>query len=101
MNAALARQAAADLYIIIAKEELRPQALTVIQQLRDLGLRLDFPLAPAKVGKQFQSAEQAGARLAVLIGEEWPQVKIKKLSTREEFLVPSADLPARIISLLT
>ncbi len=91
MQAALAREAAADLYVIIAKEELRPQALGVIQQLRGLGFRLDFPLAPAKVGKQFQAAEQAGARLAILIGEEWPRVKIKTLATREEILGPSAD----------
>ena len=54
-----------------------------VQQLRALGLRLDFPLAPAKVGKQFQAAEQAGARLAVLIGDEWPALKIKTLATRE------------------
>ena len=101
MELALARQAAADLYVVIANEELRPQALALIQQLRDLGLRLDFPLASAKVGKQFQAAEQAGARLALLIGDEWPQVKIKTLATREEILVPAADLPTRVQSLLT
>ena len=101
MRAALAREAAADLYVVIAKEELRPQALALIQQLRDLALRLDFPLSPAKVGKQFQAAEQAGARLALLIGDEWPNVKIKTLATREETLIPAADVPGRIKSLLT
>jgi histidyl-tRNA synthetase len=100
MQSAMAREAAADLYVIIAKEALRPQALGLIQQLRDLGLRLDFPLAPAKVGKQFQAAEQAGARLALLIGDEWPQVKIKTLATREETLLPADGLPARVQSLL-
>ena len=60
------------------------------------GLRLDFALAPAKVGKQFQAAEQAGARLAILIGDEWPQVKIKTLATREEILVPAAELSSRV-----
>jgi len=100
MAAALAREAAADLYVVIAKEERRPQALAIIQQLRDLGLRLDFPLAPAKVGKQFQSAEQAGARLALLIGDEWPQIKIKTLASREEVLVPAEELFERIKTLL-
>jgi histidyl-tRNA synthetase len=100
MQAALAREAAADLYIVIAKEELRAQALGVIQQLRELGLKLDFPLSPAKVGKQFQAAEQAGARLAILIGDEWPQVKMKTLATREEILVPASELTAKIPSLL-
>lgn len=94
MQLALAREAAADLYVVIAKEELRPQALSLIQQLRDLRLRLDFPLSPAKVGRQFQAAGQAGARLALLIGEEWPQVKIKNLATREEILIPAAEIAA-------
>ena len=95
MRTALAREAAADVYVVIAKEERRPQALGLIQQLRDLGLRLDFPLAPAKVGKQFQAAEQAGARLALLIGDEWPQVKIKTLATREEILVAATDIASQ------
>jgi histidyl-tRNA synthetase len=101
MQTALKREAAADLYVVIAKEALRPEALGLIQQLRDLGLRLDFPLSPAKVGKQFQAAEQAGARLAVLIGDEWPQVRIKTLATREEILLPADELPARIRALLS
>ena len=101
MRSALAREAAADLYVVIAKEEMRPQALGLVQELRNLGLRLDFPLSPAKVGKQFQAAEQAGARLAILVGEEWPQVKVKTLATREEKLFPAADIAAQIKSLLS
>jgi histidyl-tRNA synthetase len=101
MAAAMAREAAADLYVVIAKEALRPQALALIQQLRDRGFRLDFPLAPAKVGKQFQAAEQAGARLALLVGDEWPQVKVKTLATREETLIPFEQIPPRVQSLLT
>jgi histidyl-tRNA synthetase len=99
MKAAIAQEAAADIYVIIAKEERRPDALALIQQLRDQGFRLDFPLAAAKVGKQFQTAEQSGARLAVLIGDEWPGVKVKNLATREEVLVPSPDLAGRLPSL--
>jgi len=101
MQAALKREAAADIYVVIAKESLRPQALGLIQTLRDSGLRLDFPLAPQKVGKQFQSAEQAGARLALLVGDEWPQVKIKILATRQEILIRLEELTARVQSLLT
>jgi histidyl-tRNA synthetase len=100
MRSALAREAAADLYVVIAKEERRPEALGLIQQLRAMGLRLDFPLSSAKVGKQFQAAEQAGARLALLIGDEWPQVKIKTLATREEILVSAAEIPERVKALL-
>ena len=64
--------------------------------MRGRGLRVDFPLSPAKVNKQFQSAEQLGAKFAVLIGDEWPQIKLKTLATREEALIPLEELPARL-----
>jgi histidyl-tRNA synthetase len=48
------------------------------------------------VGKQFQSAEHLGARVAVLFGDEWPQVKVKHLATREEQLVANEDLLAHL-----
>ena len=84
LDAWCSAQHACDLYVVIAKEELRPQALALVQELRDSGKRTDFSLAPAKVGKQFQAAENLGARLAVVVGEEWPRVKVKTLATREE-----------------
>ncbi len=91
-DAWISRQHACDICLIIAKEELRPQALGIAQALREAGLRVDFSLVPAKVGKQFQSAETLGAELAVLVGEEWPRVKVKTLATRGEELVPNTEL---------
>ena len=96
MEAWLARERACDIYIVIAKEERRADALALAQALRDAGHRTDFPLTPAKVGKQFQTAEHLGARLAVLIGEEWPQVKVKTLATRDEVLIPHEELIAHL-----
>lgn len=99
-DAWIAQHHACDIYVMIAKEERRAYALAIVQQLRDTGLRVDFPLTSAKVGKQFQTAEQLGARLAILIGDEWPQVKIKTLATREETpLFSHEDLLARIAQL--
>jgi histidyl-tRNA synthetase len=100
METAVRDESKIDIYVVIAKEERRPDALAQIQQLRDGGYRVDYPLVPEKVGKQFQLAEQLGARVAVLFGDEWPQVKVKTLATREEQLVPNSDLFARIDSLL-
>jgi histidyl-tRNA synthetase len=77
-----------DIYVVIAKEERRANALTQIQQLRDRGYRVDYPLTTTKVGRQFQAPEEAGASLAILFGDEWPRVKVKKLATREESLTP-------------
>ena len=96
MDAWIAREHAADVYVVIAKEEHRADALALVQRLRDAGQRTDFPLAPAKVGKQFQTAEQLGARWAVLVGDEWPQVKLKTLATREEVLVSPDEVAARL-----
>jgi histidyl-tRNA synthetase len=96
MDAWLAAEHAADLFVVIAKEELRSPALALVQQLRDAGLRVDYPLIAAKVGKQYQTAEQLGARHAVLIGNEWPQVKLKTLATREEELVRPEVLLERL-----
>lgn len=81
-----------DIYIIIAKETRRADALGHIQQLRERGYCVDYSLTSAKVGKQFQTAEDLGATLAILFGDEWPQVKIKTLATREEKLVDHAKL---------
>jgi histidyl-tRNA synthetase len=89
-----------DIYIVIAKEERRADALRQIQQLRDRGYRVDYPLTPTKVGRQFQAAEDAAASLALLYGDEWPQVKIKNMGTAEQELVPFEKLPSRLAELL-
>ena len=96
LDAWLARNRACDVYVVIAKEERRADALALVQRLRESGLHVDFPLAAAKVGKQFQTAEQLGATRAVLVGDEWPQVKLKTLATREEVLVAPEELVARV-----
>jgi len=96
LDAWLARERAADLYVVIAKEERRSDALAIVQRLRDAGHRTEFPLMAAKVGKQFQAAEQLGATRAILVGDEWPQVKVKTLASREEILLPAEELTARL-----
>jgi histidyl-tRNA synthetase len=92
MQKAITTDREIDVYVVIAKEERRGDALKQIQQLRDRGYRVDYPLAPLKVAKQFQAAEEAGAALALLYGDEWPQVKVKNLATREESLIDHGAL---------
>jgi len=87
MERAVAATDKIDIYVVIAKEERRHDALRQIQQLRDRGYRVDYPLTATKVPKQFQAAEDVDASLALLYGDEWPQVKVKKLATREESLI--------------
>jgi histidyl-tRNA synthetase len=85
-----------DIYIVIAKEERRADALAQIQKLRDRGYRVDYPLTATKVPKQFQTAEDLGATVALLYGDEWPKLKIKNLATREERLIAHEELLAHL-----
>jgi histidyl-tRNA synthetase len=92
LEAAIRDQNKIDIYVVIAKEQRRGDALEQIQELRDRGYRVDYPLTAEKVAKQFQTAENAGASVALLYGDEWPQVKVKNLATREESLMPGDAL---------
>lgn len=96
---AVSRQSALDIYLVIAKEARRPEALRQMQQLRDSGWRVDYPLAATKVGKQFQTAEAMGVSFTLLYGDEWPAVKMKTLATREETLVPNEMVVERLAAI--
>jgi histidyl-tRNA synthetase len=100
MQKAIAGAMAIDVYVVIAKEARRADALRHIQQLRDGGYRVDYPLSPMKVGRQFQAAEDTGAALAILYGDEWPQVKIKIMATGEQELVLCEKLLDRLDQVL-
>ena len=71
-------------------------ARSIVYELRDRGYRVDYPLTPAKVARQFQAAEDLGARVALLYGDEWPQVKIKNMGTGEQELVAHDRLLAHL-----
>lgn len=73
-----------EVFVVVADEARRPEALALLQRLREAGLRADHPLAPMKVGRQFQAAEALRARVAVIVGAEFPQVKVKDLQARVE-----------------
>jgi histidyl-tRNA synthetase len=100
MQKAITTDKKIDIYIVIAKEARRTDALTQIQQLRDRGYRVDYPLAPTKVARQFQAAEEAGGALAILYGDEWPQIAVKDLATGEQKLISKEDLVSRVESIL-
>jgi histidyl-tRNA synthetase len=92
MQKSIANDRKIDIYVVIAKEQRRADALAQIQLLRDCGYRIDYPLASTKVARQFQAAEDLGARVALLYGDEWPQVKIKNMASGEQKLISSDDL---------
>jgi len=100
MHDAIANGSKIDIYVVVAKEERRANALAQIQELRGRGYRVDYPLTPAKVARQFQAAEELGARIALLYGDEWPQVKVKDMTTGEQTLISKNDVISRMEPLL-
>ena len=73
-----------DIFLVLADDSKRVESLQLVTQLRRAGLSVDHSLAPAKVAKQFQSAERSGARFALVVGSEYPELKLKALSSRAE-----------------
>jgi len=96
MQQTISNESRIDIYVVIAKEQRRPDALAQIHQLRGRGYRVDYPLTLTKVGRQFQAAEDLGARIALLYGDEWPQVKVKNMTTGEQELVAHDHLLAHL-----
>lgn len=81
------------IYLVIADDAYRPQAMRVLTQLRELG-PVHYSFTPAKVGKQFQAADELGCCYAVLVDAKIAGnlVQVKNLKTREQLDTPLADI---------
>ena len=79
----LSNNSSCDAYVVLASEDRRPDALGLVQKLRTAGIRTDFPFGAVKVDKQFKAAEATKARAAIVVGEQFPQVTVKDLASRE------------------
>src|SRR5439155_7398711 len=80
-----------DIYCLVEDEAMRPASLKLIQDLREVGLKVDYPFVPAKPDKQFKRAVKSPAKWTIKL--EGPkdgkvQARLKLLRTREERLVP-------------
>jgi histidyl-tRNA synthetase len=84
MESTIAREQACDVFVVVADESRRAEALGVVQLLRALGRRVDYPLQADKVGRQFKDADASGASVALVVGNEWPKLKVKNLAERTE-----------------
>ncbi|MGB6221515.1 histidine--tRNA ligase [Haloferula sp.] len=76
--------AACDVFLVIADETKRPDALAILSELREAGIACDLPFGQAKLGKQLKRAEQSGARFALVVGSELPELQLKVLASRTE-----------------
>ncbi len=83
-------------------ESMRAETLRVVSEMREEGINVDLYYEEAKLDKQFKYAENKGARLAVIIGEEEKAkgtVKVKNLQTREQIEVLETELLAAVKSI--
>jgi len=84
-------------------ESLLDTYLTVVSELRACGINCDFYYAAEGFDKQFKYAESKKINLAIIIGPEEikkQEVKIKNLSTREQFTVKAGRLAGEVTRLL-
>ena len=95
---------APDVYCVIGGEAERRAAFADIQALRAMGYRVDYPLKEVAFGKQFKTASDSGAKLALIYGaEELAKgiVKIRDLGDRTESEVASSNVAATVREFFT
>jgi len=92
---------APDVYAVIGGEAERRAAFADIHALRAAGYRVDYPMKEVAFGKQFKTAAESGAKLALIYGgDELAKgvVKIRDLAQRSEIEVPRGEVTASVRS---
>lgn len=79
-----------DFYVAIADEQYRPQAMALVQKLRDHDDWTEYPIKAMKLGKQLEMATERMATFVCIVGPEIIEgkVQLKKSRTREIKIVP-------------
>ncbi|UCC82378.1 MAG: histidine--tRNA ligase [Gemmatimonadota bacterium] len=86
---------ALDCFVCWLGADGRRQALRAARAIRALGLSAIFEFRDRRLGNQLKSADQLGARRAVIVGPqeiEASQARIRDMSTGEERVVPFDEL---------
>ena len=95
---------APDVYCVIGGAAERLAAFGDIHALRAAGYRVDYPMKEVAFGKQFKTAAESGAKLALIYGgDELAKgvVKIRDLTDRSEQEVPRAQVVATVRDFFT
>jgi histidyl-tRNA synthetase len=88
---------------IIGGEDERDVALADAAQLRAVGYQIEYPFKNQGFAKQFKSANQSGARFALIYGSEELErgvVKVRDLSKGSEVEIPRDQLLLQVPALL-
>ena len=84
-----------DFYIAYMGDAARAKALEILPQLRDAGFSVEISLKSLNFGKHLKAADKAGARVAIIIGDDELNkgiAKLKSLSSGKETEAPLEKL---------
>ena len=90
-------------YVAVVDDSVRPQAFSILQQLRDAGIRAEGDTQGRSLKSQFKVAGKMDAALAVVVGPDElaaGQVTIRDFSTHEERQVGIGQVAQQVASLL-
>jgi histidyl-tRNA synthetase len=94
-NLAGSESSSIDVFLAFVTEEDLSHVLNLAHQLRDAGLRVEYPLNPQALGKQLKLADARKARLAVVLGPDERargEVVLKDLRTGTQETVKLATI---------
>lgn len=81
----------ADVFVMIENEELRPQSLKLVQDLRLGGYAVEYALTPTKRDKQFKRAQELKASFTVTL-ESDSYARIRNSQSRNEIVAGFGDV---------
>jgi histidyl-tRNA synthetase len=92
-----------DAFCLIEDELLRSDTLGLVQRLRDVGLRVDYSLAPSRIDKQVKRALELNATFLVRIQRQTAggrSILLRDTRTRAESTLSAGELVARLSELI-
>ena len=83
-----------DIFVAIADENVRREAMWIVQNLRDGGKRVDYSMKEMKLVKQFETDGARNAEYLCVVGSEVMNgnVQIKRNDSRESKIVPFQNI---------
>jgi histidyl-tRNA synthetase len=68
-------------YLVLLGEAAEKQGMTLAEQLRDNGIRIEFNCGAGGLKAQLKRADRSGARFALILGDE--EVKIGSVAVKD------------------
>jgi len=83
--------------------DTRTESMALASSLRAAGIKTELVMQPGKLGKQFSYADKRGIPVVAVLGPDEianGQVKFKRLSDQQEFVIPRAEAALAVRRLL-